>query len=93
MHRSAGPRGNSNSGAHCRSHRRWQILQRAFGGRLCVCATLATARAELIRTLQDRGVQQGIDVYMECTITRLIKDGERIAAPSPLARAGTVCGV
>jgi hypothetical protein len=54
---------------------------------------LATARAELIRTLQDRGVQQGIDVYMECTITRLIKDGERIAAPSPLARAGTVCGV
>jgi succinate dehydrogenase / fumarate reductase flavoprotein subunit len=24
-------------------------------------------------------VQQGIDVYMECTITRLIKDGERIA--------------
>ena len=33
---------------------------------------------ELIRTLQDRGVQQGIDVYMECTITRLVKDGDRI---------------
>jgi succinate dehydrogenase / fumarate reductase, flavoprotein subunit len=29
----------------------------------------------MIRTLQDRGVQQGIDVYMECTITRLLTDG------------------
>ena len=33
----------------------------------------------MIRTLQDRGVQLGIDVYMECTITRLLKDGDRIA--------------
>jgi succinate dehydrogenase / fumarate reductase, flavoprotein subunit len=29
----------------------------------------------MIRTLQDRGVQQGIDVYMECTVTRLLTDG------------------
>jgi succinate dehydrogenase / fumarate reductase flavoprotein subunit len=29
--------------------------------------------------LQDRGVQLGIDVYMECTITRLLKDGDRVA--------------
>src|ERR1700724_829769 len=28
---------------------------------------------------KDRGVEQGIDVYMECTITRLLKDGDRIA--------------
>jgi succinate dehydrogenase / fumarate reductase flavoprotein subunit len=33
----------------------------------------------MIRTLQDRGVQMGIDVFMECTIIRLLKDGNRIA--------------
>jgi succinate dehydrogenase / fumarate reductase flavoprotein subunit len=33
----------------------------------------------MIRTLQDRGVQLGIDVFMECTISRLLKDGDRIA--------------
>src|SRR5437763_6979733 len=33
----------------------------------------------MIRTLQDRGVQMGFDVYMECTVTRLLKDGHRIA--------------
>src|SRR5207302_2241937 len=32
-----------------------------------------------IRTLQDRGVQMGFDVYMECTVTRLLKDGDRVA--------------
>ncbi len=33
----------------------------------------------MIRTLQDRGVQQGIDVYMECTVTRLLTDAGRVA--------------
>jgi succinate dehydrogenase / fumarate reductase flavoprotein subunit len=33
----------------------------------------------MIRTLQDHGVHQGISVYMECTIIRLLKDGERIS--------------
>src|SRR6202050_2758871 len=33
----------------------------------------------MIRALQDRGVQMGIDVYMECTISRLLKDGDRVA--------------
>ena len=33
----------------------------------------------MIRTLQDRGVHSGIDVFMECTITRLLKDGDRVA--------------
>src|SRR5205085_5069325 len=33
----------------------------------------------MIRTLQDRGVSLGFDVYMECTVTRLLKDGNRIA--------------
>jgi succinate dehydrogenase / fumarate reductase flavoprotein subunit len=34
---------------------------------------------EMIRTLQDRGVQSGIDVYMECTISHLLKEGNRVA--------------
>lgn len=34
---------------------------------------------EMIRTLQDRGVHMGIDVYMECTVSKLIKDGDRVA--------------
>jgi succinate dehydrogenase / fumarate reductase, flavoprotein subunit len=33
----------------------------------------------MIRTLQDHGVHQGMSVYMECTIIRLLKDGDRIA--------------
>jgi succinate dehydrogenase / fumarate reductase flavoprotein subunit len=58
-----------------------QILQRAFGGHTFkrLCHVGDRTGLELIRTLQDRGVQQGIDVYMECTITRLIKAGDRIA--------------
>jgi succinate dehydrogenase / fumarate reductase, flavoprotein subunit len=57
------------------------ILQRAFGGhsfkRLCHVGD--RTGLEMIRTLQDRGVHLGFDVYMECAITRLLKDGERIA--------------
>src|SRR5215470_4772424 len=34
---------------------------------------------EMIRTLQDHGVHQGMSVYMECTVIRLLKDGDRIA--------------
>src|SRR5882762_6690806 len=56
------------------------ILQRAFGGhsfkRLCHVGD--RTGLEMIRTLQDRGVHQGIDVYMECAITRLLKDGDRV---------------
>ena len=58
-----------------------KILQRAFGGhsyrRLCHVGD--RTGLEMIRTLQDRGVQLGIDVYMECAITRLLKDGDRVA--------------
>ena len=58
-----------------------QILQRAFGGHTFkrLCHVGDRTGLELIRTLQDRGVQQGIDVFMECTITRLIRDGDRMA--------------
>jgi succinate dehydrogenase / fumarate reductase flavoprotein subunit len=33
----------------------------------------------MIRTLQQRTVALGVDVFMECTITELLKDGERIS--------------
>ncbi len=57
------------------------ILQRAFGGHTFkrLCHVGDRTGLEMIRTLQDRGVHMGIDVYMECTITQLLKDGDRIA--------------
>jgi succinate dehydrogenase / fumarate reductase flavoprotein subunit len=57
------------------------ILQRAFGGQTFkrLCHVGDRTGLEMIRTLQDRGVNLGIDVYMECAITRLLKDGDRIA--------------
>jgi succinate dehydrogenase / fumarate reductase flavoprotein subunit len=33
----------------------------------------------MIRTLQDHGIYQGMEVHMECTITTLLKDDGRIA--------------
>ena len=56
------------------------ILQRAFGGHTFkrLCHVGDRTGLEMIRTLQDRGVHQGIDVYMECAITRLLKDGDRV---------------
>ncbi len=57
-----------------------RILQRAFGGhsfkRLCHVGD--RTGLEMIRTLQDRGVQLGFDVFMECAIIRLLTDGDRI---------------
>ena len=57
------------------------ILQRAFGGHTFrrLCHVGDRTGLEMIRTLQDRGVQLGFDVYMECTVTRLLTDGGRIA--------------
>src|SRR5262245_31426242 len=57
------------------------ILQRAFGGHTFkrLCHVGDRTGLEMIRTLQDRGVQMGFDVFMECTIIRLLKDGNRIA--------------
>lgn len=58
-----------------------KILQRAFGGHTYkrLCHVGDRTGLELIRTLQDKGVHSGIDVYMECTITKLLKDGDKIA--------------
>jgi len=57
-----------------------EILQRAFGGHTYkrLCHVGDRTGLEMIRTLQDRGVQLGFDVYMECTITKLLTDGDRV---------------
>src|SRR3990167_4208882 len=58
-----------------------KIMQRAFGGHTWKRLAHVGDRTglEMIRTLQDKGIHSGMDVYMECTITHLIKDGERIS--------------
>ena len=58
-----------------------QILQRNFGGHTYPRLAHVGDRTglEMIRMLQDRGVHQGIDVYMECTIRRVLKEGSRVA--------------
>jgi succinate dehydrogenase / fumarate reductase, flavoprotein subunit len=55
-----------------------KILQRAFGGHTHNRLAHVGDRTglELIRTLQDKGIHSGIDVFMECTMTHLLKDGE-----------------
>jgi succinate dehydrogenase / fumarate reductase flavoprotein subunit len=54
--------------------------QRAFGGHTYKRLVHIGDRTglELIRTLQDKTVHSGIDVFMETTVTKLIKDGERV---------------
>src|SRR6188508_2206552 len=56
------------------------ILQRNFGGHRYPRLAHVGDRTglELIRTLQDYGIHQGIDVHMECTVIRLLKDGDRV---------------
>ena len=56
------------------------ILQRAFGGHTFkrLCHVGDRTGLEMIRTLQDRGVHLGIDVYMECAITRLLTNDNRV---------------
>ena len=53
-----------------------RILQRNFGGHRYPRLAHVGDRTglEMIRTLQDHGIHQGIDVHMECTITRLLED-------------------
>jgi succinate dehydrogenase / fumarate reductase flavoprotein subunit len=58
-----------------------KISQRDFGGHRYARLAHVGDRTglEMIRTLQQRAVSLGIDVFMECTITQLFKDGDRIA--------------
>jgi succinate dehydrogenase / fumarate reductase flavoprotein subunit len=59
------------------------INQRPFGAhtyrRLCHIGD--RTGLEILRTLQDKGIHSGIDVFMEYTMTRLLKDAD-----------GRVCG-
>ncbi len=58
-----------------------RILQRNFGGHRYPRLAHVGDRTglEMIRTLQDHGIHQGIEVHMEHTIITLLKDGERVA--------------
>src|SRR3981189_1953830 len=53
------------------------ILQRAFGGHTFkrLCDVGDRTGLEMMRPLQDRGGHQGIAVYMQCAITRVLKHG------------------
>ncbi len=57
-----------------------RILQRHFGGHKYPRLAHVGDRTglEMIRTLQDHGVHQGIDVHMEHTILSLLKYGDRV---------------
>lgn len=58
-----------------------KILQRNFGGHAYPRLAHVGDRTglEMIRTLQDHGIHAGISFHMECTISALLKDGDRIA--------------
>jgi succinate dehydrogenase / fumarate reductase flavoprotein subunit len=57
-----------------------RILQRDFGGHRYARLAHVGDRTglEIIRTLQQHAVHEGIDVYMECTVQHLLKEGSRI---------------
>jgi succinate dehydrogenase / fumarate reductase flavoprotein subunit len=57
-----------------------RILQRHFGGHKYPRLAHVGDRTglEMIRTLQDHGVHQGIDVHMEHTVLSLLKAGDRV---------------
>jgi succinate dehydrogenase / fumarate reductase flavoprotein subunit len=57
-----------------------RILQRQFGGHKYPRLAHVGDRTglEMIRTLQDHGIHQGIEVHMECTVVTLLTDGGRV---------------
>ena len=57
-----------------------RILQRNFGGHRYPRLAHVGDRTglEMIRTLQDHAIHQGIDIHMEVTIVSLLKDGDRV---------------
>ena len=57
-----------------------RILQRNFGGHKYPRLAHVGDRTglEMIRTLQDHGIHQGIEVYMEHTVTSLLMSGGRV---------------
>src|SRR5688572_30638551 len=65
-----------------------RILQRNFGGHRYPRLAHVGDRTglEMIRTLQDHGVHQGIDVHMEHTVIRLLTDSGRVSGALAYAR-------
>ncbi|MEZ6192714.1 MAG: fumarate reductase/succinate dehydrogenase flavoprotein subunit [Phycisphaerales bacterium] len=57
-----------------------KILQRNFGGHKYPRLAHVGDRTglEMIRTLQDHGIHQGINVHMEVTVIELLMDGGRV---------------
>jgi succinate dehydrogenase / fumarate reductase flavoprotein subunit len=57
-----------------------RILQRNFGGHKYPRLAHVGDRTglEMIRTLQDHGIHQGIAVHMECTVITILKNGELV---------------
>jgi len=57
-----------------------RILQRNFGGHSSPRLAHVGDRTglEMIRTLQDHGVHQGLEVFMECTVTKLLTQEDRV---------------
>lgn len=57
-----------------------RILQRNFGGHKYPRLAHVGDRTglEMIRTLQDHGIHQGIEFHMECTVTRLLVEDGRV---------------
>src|SRR4030088_1663101 len=59
-----------------------RIMQRAFGAHTYrrLCHVGDRTGLELIRTCQDRAVHTpGVEVHMEYTLTKLLKDGDRVS--------------
>ncbi len=56
------------------------ILQRNFGGHAYPRLAHVGDRTglEMIRTLQDHVIHQGVDDHMECAVIELLTDGERV---------------
>ncbi len=71
-----------------------RILQRQFGGHKYPRLAHVGDRTglEMLRTLQDHGIHQGIEVHMECTILTLLGDARRVMGAFGLDRdTGRFC--
>jgi len=66
-----------------------KMSQRAFGGHTYKRLVHIGDRTglEMIRTMQDKAVHSEIDIFMETTITKLIKDGDRVTGCFGFRRA------
>jgi succinate dehydrogenase / fumarate reductase flavoprotein subunit len=72
-----------------------RILQRNFGGHRYPRLAHVGDRTglEMIRTLQDHGIHQGIEFHMECTVAALLKDGDRVVGAFGYERERGRCQV